>query len=239
MRNSFRYADVDLVGQRHGMLTVVKKLDKGRSWYLCKCDCGKEKVLLAHRFFEYSSCGCQEKKNRELIGERSKTHGMTETRLYAAYCGMKSRCSNPHYKYYSKYGGRGIKVCKEWKESFDAFAEWAYANGYVEGASGVDQSIDRIDVDGDYCPENCKWTNQTQQVRNRSNTRWVIYKGEKVNPYDFAKQFNITNKVYVYRHLDKNETGEQILESWNNLQARRNGRMYNENQTRQPLPNAN
>ena len=130
---------------------------------------------------------------------------------------MKERCSNPNYKYYKRYGGRGIKVCKEWKESFEAFEEWAYKNGYDEEKPGKEQSIDRIDLDGDYCPENCRWANQTEQVRNRSNTRWVLYKGKQISPYEFADKFNITNKVYVYRHLDKGETGEEILEKWNSI----------------------
>lgn len=214
MRNSYKYYYDDLTGKRHGRLTVLRKSDFGRTRWICKCDCGNVRELTAHRFYEYLSCGCLEKENRKSLSKKTITHGKTNTRLYAIYCGMKDRCSNPNYKYFARYGGRGIKVCEEWLNSFLSFEKWAYENGYDDSLDGKHQSIDRINTDGDYEPLNCKWSNQTEQVRNRSNSRWVNYKGQKVNPYDFARMFNITNTVYVYRHLNKGETGEQILEKW-------------------------
>lgn len=217
MKNSHKYDGIDLTGQRHGRLVALKKSDHGRTWWICRCDCGNVKELPANKFFAYQSCGCLEKENRYMIAGRTRTHGKTETKLYAIYCGMKSRCSNPHYKHYDKYGGRGIKVCDEWKESFEAFEKWAYDNGYVEGLNGKTQSIDRINLDGDYEPSNCRWSTQTEQVRNRRNTRWVVFNGKQINPYEFCNMFGITNKVYVYRHLDKGETGEKILEHWRRL----------------------
>lgn len=214
-RNSHKYAGIDFTGQRHGRLTAIKKADHGRSIWVFKCDCGNVREMPLFRFFEYKSCGCLEKENKKLLPTKTIRHGMTYTRLYSVYCGMKDRCKNPNYKYFNRYGGRGIKICPEWDESFEAFEKWAYQNGYDEKKPGKEQSIDRIDLDGDYCPENCRWANQTEQVRNRSITRWVQYNGDKVNAYDFAKMFNITNVTYIYRHLDKGETGEQILEKWN------------------------
>lgn len=222
MKNAHKYDGIDFVGQRHGRLTVVGKSEKGRSWLVCKCDCGAEITIIANRFLQYKSCGCLEKENRQRLGSRTTTHGKAFTRLYAIYCGMKNRCYNPGYKHYSRYGGRGIKVCEEWLDSFEAFYNWALESGYDANISGKNQSIDRINLEGDYEPSNCRWANQTEQVRNRSNTRWVSFNGEKVNPYDFAREHGITNKSYIYRHLDRGETGEEILENWRNRKRNRN-----------------
>ena len=217
MRDSHKYDKLDLAGKKHGRLTVLKKANHGRTIWVCKCDCGTVREMPAFRFFQYKSCGCLERENRKNLSKRTITHGKTDTKLYSIYCGMKSRCTNPNYKYYDRYGGRGISVCKEWAESFSEFEKWAYENGYDDTLDGRHQSIDRINLDGNYEPSNCKWSNQTEQVRNRRNTRWVEYNGQKINPYDFAKMFGITNKVYVYRHLDMGETGEQIVEKWHKL----------------------
>lgn len=217
MKNSYKYHGVNLLGQRHGRLTVIKKAEDGRSRWICRCDCGNEKQMLTWQFLEYQSCGCLEKENRRTLSEKTKKHGKTETKLYSIYTGMKQRCTNQSYKHYDRYGGRGIKVCDEWNTSFTAFEKWAYENGFDDSLDWRQQSLDRIDLDGDYEPSNCKWSNQTEQVRNRRNTRWVNYNGEKINPYEFARMFWITNKVYIYRHLDKGETGEQIIEKWRKL----------------------
>ena len=205
---------MDLIGMRHGRLVAIKKADRGRTRWICRCDCGTIKEMPAYKFYENKSCGCLEKEN---LADRTRTHGKSNTRLYAIYCGIKNRCCNPHYKYYSRYGGRGISVCAEWLNSFEAFEKWAFENGYNPNLDGKHQSIDRINLDGDYRPDNCRWVNQKEQVRNRSITRWVCYNGKDLNPYDFARMFGITNSAYVYRHLDKGENGEQILEKWRKI----------------------
>lgn len=215
MKNTHRYDGVDLTGQKHERLTIIEKSNKGKTRWIARCECGKIVDICASKFFNIKSCGCLEKENLKNIGKLSFKHGMANTILYGKYCSMKQRCHNQNYKYYARYGGRGIKICEEWDNSFEAFAKWAYENGYDESKKGYSQTLDRIDTDKDYCPENCKWSNQKEQVRNRSNTRWVIYNGEKVNPYDFAEMFDITNKVFIYRHLDKGESGEEILAKWN------------------------
>lgn len=152
--------------------------------------------------------------SRETIGDRSRTHGMTDTRLYSVWCGMKCRCYNSHYKHFDRYGGRGISVCEEWRTAFEPFRDWAFANGYDPALSGKEQSIDRIDLDGDYSPENCRWANQTEQVRNRSNAVSLIYNGTVMNPYEFARATGITDKVFIYRRLKKGDTPEKILSDW-------------------------
>lgn len=219
-KNSYRYAGVDFVGARHGMLQVIRKADHGRSWWVCKCDCGNVVELQTHRFLEYKSCGCLEKENKKNLGKHTQTHGMTETRLYSVWCGMKDRCNNPNYKHFDRYGGRGITVCDEWAHSFESFKQWAYENGYDPKLNGVDQSIDRINLDGNYCPENCRWTNQTEQVRNRRNAVSLVYMGNTMNPYEFARITGITDKVFIYRRLKKGHSPEKILDDWNNKHAK-------------------
>jgi len=155
--------------------------------------------------------------SRETIGERTRKHGMANTRLYAAWCGMKLRCYNSHYKHFDRYGGRGIKVCDEWKNSFEPFRDWALQNGYIEGVSGKEQSLDRIDVDGNYCPENCRWTNFLTQARNRGDTVYVYDGDKKIIAREFAKDHGITNYVFVFRHAKQGDSAQEIIERWNKL----------------------
>lgn len=218
-RSNTNYVGVDLVGQRHGMLEVIRKADHGKTWWVCKCGCGNTVELLAWRFFKNQSCGCYEKENRKNLPKFTTKHGMTETRLYYVWCGMKDRCNNPNYKHFDRYGGRGITVCDEWKNSFETFAQWAYANGYNPNLKGKDQSIDRINLDGNYCPENCRWTNQTEQVRNRRNAVSLVYMGKTMNPYEFARITGITDKVFIYRRLKKGHSPEKILDDWKSKHA--------------------
>jgi hypothetical protein len=122
------------------------------------------------------SCGCYQKRR---VSETLKTHGLVNTRLYNTWVNIKRRTLNPKNKKYDYYGGRGITICDEWKDDFMSFYTWAMKNGYEEN-KGL--SIDRIDNDGNYCPENCRWTTQTIQTRNqrmkksnKSGYRGVFY----------------------------------------------------------------
>lgn len=157
----------DLTGKKFGSLTVVKfshRKDKHYYWN-CICDCGTECIIDGDRLRrgETKSCGCYK---RNMLT----THGKRHHRLYSIWCGMKRRCYLPQLKYYHRYGGRGIVVCNEWKDNFQAFYDWSMNNGYKEGLS-----IDRIDNDGNYEPTNCRWVNQKTQARNTERNTLITF----------------------------------------------------------------
>lgn len=158
----------DYIGMTFNALTVesvsADRHGTNRYFLRCKCECGNYIDVLPYQLKNNSvkSCGCWRKKNHH------KTHGYYGTSIYNVYRGILQRCYNKNNKSYGRYGGRGITVCKEWRDSADAFIQWAYDNGYEQGLS-----IDRIDVNGNYCPSNCRWTTMKAQSRNRRDT--LIY----------------------------------------------------------------
>ncbi len=171
---------VDVTGQRFGKLTAIRRCGSNghSSLWVCKCDCGNETIItLSHLRQGTKSCGClskeisSERGHKSKIGERSRKHGDFGTKLYGIWAGMKRRCQNPNTKYYSDYGGRGIAVCEEWQE-YEPFKEWALDDGYQEG-----MSIERIDVDGNYCPANCKWIPLSEQNANKRISIKIEHQG--------------------------------------------------------------
>ena len=179
----------DLTGQRFGRLTAVEYAGQGKTkGYLwkCKCDCGNETIVYGYalKSGNTKSCGCLWK---EATRAKSTTHGMRHTKLYNVWCGIKKRCYYEKNANYKDYGARGICVCDEWQK-FEPFMEWALTNGYKE-----ELSIDRIDTNGNYCPENCRWVDRYTQANNRTNSKYLTFNGET---HTFAEWSRITAIPY-------------------------------------------
>ena len=179
----------DISGQKFGKLTAIKisktikdKNGKNINYWLCKCDCGKlTEVSIGHlKSGHTASCGCSFDPLR--IGNLSRTHGESKTKLYHIYSGMKNRCYCKNNPAYQNYGARGIKICDEWigENGYENFSEWARKSGYDVNKSKKEQSIDRIDVNGDYSPENCRWATSEEQSYNQRKTVKFEYNGEVV-----------------------------------------------------------
>lgn len=152
----------DFTGMRFGRLVVIKQLGRNAHHdmvYLCQCDCGNTTAVIASSLNSGNtrSCGF-------LHGE---FHGCSDDRLYSVWQTMKARCRNKNSDKYKDYGGRGIRVCDEWVHSFSAFRDWALENGYDYDAPYGQCTLDRIDVDGDYCPDNCRWADAITQASNK------------------------------------------------------------------------
>lgn len=178
-----------IIGERYGRLTVLEKTSNKRGnscYYRCKCDCGKTCEVLSFRIGKSTmSCGCYK---TECIG----SHKESTTRLYNIWTQMKRRCLNPKNPSYVNYGGRGVKVCEEWKK-YNPFRDWSLANGYAN-----DLTLDRIDVNGNYEPSNCRWATKSQQVINRRPFGAIPYDGITPDKTGYRAQLMISGKkVYV------------------------------------------
>lgn len=150
------------IGAKFGRLTSIEAptVVEGITKIRCRCECGAEKLFQRDHLFSgrSKSCGCLRK---QVVSEVKGTHRMSKSRLYRRWASMRARCTNPNCRHFHRYGGRGISVCAEW-QSFQNFFEWAMQSGYEDGLE-----IDRIDNDGDYSPENCRWITHQENCRNR------------------------------------------------------------------------
>lgn len=186
----------DMTGNKYGRLTAIKRVHKdgfNRVCWLCKCDCGNELIVTSDnlRNGHTKSCGClKEETSRKLLT----THGLSETRMYKIYKDMKTRTTNKNCPEYKNYGGRGIKICDEWLSDFRKFYYWSINNGYKD-----ELTIDRIDVNGNYEPSNCRWTTQKVQQNNRTNNHNITYNGETHTMKQWAERLGIKYKTLERR----------------------------------------
>lgn len=190
---------IDLTGQRFGKLYVIKyhHSNNGAYW-LCKCDCGNETILRGS-YFRYGStkscgCGSKEQARKNCEKHRLSGHLMSRTRIYEIWKNMKRRCYSETNKRYANYGGRGITICQEWQNDFYAFYDWAMANGYTD-----DLTLDRINVNGNYEPSNCKWSTWKEQANNQTRNHYITYNGETKTLKQWSEAFSIPYGAFQHR----------------------------------------
>ena len=169
---------IDIAGQRFGRLVAIaidkEKSTVGRIFWHCVCDCGGSKSVIVSslRRGATRSCGCLHYETATANGYRPKTHGLSHHRIYKIWTGMIERCENPNNDAYVRYGGRGIDVCSEWRDSFMRFYEWAIGSGYADGLT-----IDRVDNDKGYSSDNCRWATYREQANNMRTNLLLTHKG--------------------------------------------------------------
>lgn len=202
----------DLTGQRFGRLTVVARVENykdGHARWICKCDCGKTTTVFSMLLTQgkTQSCGClAAEMASKRAAVRNTTHGKTDTRLHCIWHGMKARCLNPKASYYYRYGGRGITVCVEWLNDFETFYNWAMSHGYRS-----DLTIDRIDNDKGYSPDNCRWATLIEQGRGKSTNRLFSIGGTEKTLAEWCQIYS-KKRVTVQSRVDRGWPIEEALE---------------------------
>lgn len=192
-----------LIGETYGKLTVIEEAKdspkrKYQRCWLCKCDCGNYTIVTTCDLHSGNtqSCGCQKNKPK---------HGMAGTRIYRIYQCMKQRCKNPKNTNYKSYGGRGITVCVEWDKSFESFYNWALSNGYSDN-----KELDRINVNGNYSPDNCRWISHLEQCSNRRANVFVTIEDETHTLSEWARKVNIDPRTIQGRY-QKGIRGQELI----------------------------
>lgn len=189
----------DITGQTINYWYVIKEVGRSKSGsatFLCRCLlCGKEKIVEGRSVRTGASkcCGCYHPKRLFITRH--------DERLYGVWKGMRNRCNNPNVPEYPLYGGRGINVCSEWND-YLVFKEWAYSHGYDDSAKKYQCTLDRLDTNGNYSPDNCAWHNQKEQNNNRRNNRILTLNGESFTMQEWAEKLGM-NKHTLRRRIFK------------------------------------
>ena len=194
----------ELIGNKFGSLTIIEYAGKGRmncTLVKCKCDCGNYTVVPCYDLVrgKRKTCGAA------IHRVHSITHGKSKTRLYHIFYDMRKRCTNSKREDYRLYGGRGIKICDEWKNDFLTFEKWALSHGYAD-----DLTLERNDVNKGYSPENCRWIPFKEQCLNKTNTVYLTYNGVKKTLMEWAKETN-TKAMNMYQRRAKGYTDAEII----------------------------
>lgn len=191
----------DLTGCKFGDLTVIRQVEsrKRQRFWLCACSCGKTTIVGTGNLTSGKTKSCGHRKS-------PKKHGKAGTRIYGIYQNMKQRCGNPNNTNYKSYGGRGIKVCRDWQESFESFFEWALSNGYDKNLE-----LDRINVNGDYSPDNCRWITHLEQCQNRRTNVKITINGVTKTLSEWAQETGIPYKTILSRHFH-GKKGVKLIE---------------------------
>lgn len=212
--------DESYIGQKKNFLKVIgiTRLHNKHRAFLCECDCGNI-TTIEPAFWEQEivkSCGCM---HDILLSEKMLKHGYSKMRIYSVWSNMIDRCKNPKNKNYSNYGKRGMCVCPEWEDA-ECFIKWAYSTGYNENAARGQCTLDRIDVNGNYEPSNCRWiTIQEQNKNKRPSYEWkkregeFEYEGKKYLLSELCKMFNTSEPALRYRMVVRGMTLKQALET--------------------------
>lgn len=193
------------INDRFGNLVVVSIAERKsktdlHKYYICKCDCGKEIIVRSTCLrLGQKCCGCE---NKKTFLKNIKKHGMYGTRIYRIWNGILSRTKYKSKKEKDCYWGRGIKVCEEWSNDFLSFYNWAMENGYNDNLT-----IDRIDVNGNYCPENCRWITKKEQANNRRTNKNLTINGETKTISQWSEYFNMSYNAVLVR-LKKGKTND-------------------------------
>lgn len=203
-----KYEKQEWIGKKFGRLTVIASVNithtnGGHQWYWrVKCDCGEERIARPQDLIKghTKTCGC----GRFDYIPPNKTHDESHTRLHNIWCGMNNRC-NPDNTSADRYGKRGITICDEWRD-YEKFAQWARENGYQDNLT-----IERKDVNGNYCPENCTWIEFGKQARNRSTTHWVDFQGRRVSLAEACEIANLPYKQIFERIVKRHWPVELAL----------------------------
>lgn len=190
---------IDLTGQKFSRLTVIKRAPnhgKETMWE-CQCDCSFNKIVVVNaaalKSGNTKSCGCYNSEKTIALNKLRKTHGDTKTRLYSIWRHMKERCQKDYNTNSKSYKGRGITVCQEW-ENYETFKEWAINNGYFENLS-----IDKINNDLGYFPDNCRWTDSITQANNKRTNHLITINGETKTAKEWERYSGINSKTILYR----------------------------------------
>lgn len=208
-------------GKRVNRLTLVSYTRQTRpdgqtygAWH-CKCDCGNTVTVATYQLGNNTnSCGCLVRDKIVARSEKYKDHDSLPKsrfhRLYNVWCNMRRRCYKEGNDDYQNYGGRGIKVCEEWREDYANFKKWALDNGYDPDKPVSEQSLDRINVNGDYSPSNCRWADSITQARNKTTNRYIEFEGETYTLAELARKFNMNHKTIAYRY-DHGWRGQKLV----------------------------